>query len=138
MFPHCPIVPMLFVKDTDIGTDYETALGLTGYGVFHYWLMLVCGWANASDAVEILCISFLLPSAECDLQLTPARKGWLSAILFVGMMLGGYVWGSLGDTIGRRRVLMNAMIVNAVAGFISSFSQDYYFFLLLRFISGVG
>ena len=100
--------------------------------------MLVCGWANASDAVEILCISFLLPSAECDLQLTPARKGWLSAILFVGMMLGGYVWGSLGDTIGRRRVLMNAMIVNAVAGFISSFSQDYYFFLLLRFISGVG
>jgi len=124
--------------ESDIGTDYETALGLTGYGVFHYWLMLVCGWANASDAVEILCISFLLPSAECDLQLTPARKGWLSAILFVGMMIGGYVWGSLGDTLGRRRVLMNAMIVNAVAGFISSFSQEYYFFLLLRFISGVG
>jgi len=124
--------------DSDTGTDYETALGLTGYGVFHYWLMLVCGWANASDAVEILCISFLLPSAECDLQLTPGRKGWLSAILFVGMMLGGYVWGSLGDTIGRRKVLMNAMIVNAAAGFLSSFSQDYYFFLLLRFISGVG
>ena len=36
-------------------------------------LLLVCGWANASDAVEILCISFLLPSAECDLALTPAR-----------------------------------------------------------------
>jgi len=125
-------------EDSDSGTDYETALGLTGYGVFHYWLMLVCGWANASDAVEILCISFLLPSAECDLQLTPARKGWLSAILFVGMMLGGYVWGSLGDTLGRRVVLMNAMFVNAAAGFLSSFSQDYYFFLLLRFLSGVG
>lgn len=125
-------------EDSDSGTDYETALGLTGYGVFHYWLMLVCGWANASDAVEILCISFLLPSAECDLELTPARKGWLSAILFVGMMIGGYVWGSLGDTLGRRVVLMNAMIVNAAAGFLSSFSQEYYVFLFLRFLSGVG
>jgi len=124
--------------DSDCGTDYETAITLTGYGVFHYWLLLVCGWANASDAVEILCISFLLPSAECDLQLSPARKGWLSAILFVGMMIGGYVWGSLGDTLGRRVVLINAMLVNAAAGFISSFSQDYYVFLALRFVSGVG
>ena len=98
----------------------------------------MCGWANASDAVEILAISFLLPSAECDLALTPERKGWLSAILFVGMMIGGYVWGSLGDTLGRKRVLVNAMLVNTAAGFLSSFSQDFYFFMLFRFISGVG
>jgi len=124
--------------DSDAGVDYETALDRTGYGRFHYWLLFVCGWANASDAVEILAISFLLPSAECDLELSPARKGWLSAILFVGMMIGGYVWGSLGDTIGRRRVLINAMLVNAIAGFLSSLSQEFYVFLLLRFISGVG
>jgi len=70
------------------GHDYDSALELAGYGRFHYWLAFICGWANASDAIEILCISFLLPSAECDLELTPARKGWLSAILFVGMMIG--------------------------------------------------
>ena len=29
-------------------------------------------------------------------------------------------------------------IVNAAAGVISSFSQDFYFFLILRFLSGVG
>ena len=62
---------------------------LSPFSRFHYWLLFVCGWANASDAVEILAISFLLPSAECDLALSPARKGWLSAILFVGMMIGG-------------------------------------------------
>ena len=120
------------------GVDYDTALVRTGYGKFHYWLMFVCGWANASDAVEILCISFLLPSAECDLELTPSRKGWLSAILFIGMMLGGYIWGSLADTLGRRKVLINAMLVNAIAGFMSSFSQDYFFFMVFRFLSGVG
>ena len=125
-------------EDSDTSCDYDTAISRTGYGKFHYLLMLVCGWANASDAVEILCISFLLPSAECDLELTPARKGWLSAILFVGMMIGGYVWGSLGDTLGRRTVLINAMVVNTVAGLLSSLSQDFYLLMLLRFLSGVG
>ena len=48
------------------------------------------------------------------------------------------MWGSLGDTLGRRKVLINAMIINAAAGIVSSFSQDFYFFMLLRFLSGVG
>lgn len=125
-------------SDETGGHDYDSALELTGYSSFHYWLALVCGWANASDAVEILAISFLLPSAECDLELTPARKGWLSAILFVGMMIGGYIWGSLGDSLGRRVVLINAMFLNAAAGLLSSLSQGFYVFLVLRFISGVG
>jgi len=54
------------------------------------------------------------------------------------MMLGGYIWGSLADTLGRRKVLINAMLVNAIAGFMSSFSQDYFFFMVFRFLSGVG
>ena len=33
---------------------------------------------------------------------------------------------------------MYSRIVNAAAGVISSFSQDFYFFLILRFLSGVG
>ena len=57
---------------------------ILGFGKFHYWLLLVCGWANASDAIELLCISFLLPSAECDLKLTTSDKGWLSATAFIG------------------------------------------------------
>jgi VNT family MFS transporter (synaptic vesicle glycoprotein 2) len=57
--------------------------------------------ANASDAIEILCISFVLPSAECDLNLTTNDKGYLSAVTFAGMMIGSYVWGSLADILGK-------------------------------------
>ncbi len=48
-------------------------------------MLIVCGWANASDAIEVLCVSFLLPAAECDLKLTASDKGWLSAVVFLGM-----------------------------------------------------
>ena len=27
--------------------DFETAIIATGYGKFHYFLLFVCGWANA-------------------------------------------------------------------------------------------
>ena len=43
---------------------WSAALTLCGYGRWHWLLALCCGWANAADAVEILCTSFLLPSAE--------------------------------------------------------------------------
>ena len=58
----------------DKKADYETAITSAGFGRFHYWLLFVCGWANASDAVEILCISFVLPAATCDLDLTSEDK----------------------------------------------------------------
>ena len=46
------------------------------------------------------------------------------------MMIGGYVWGALGDSIGRKNVLMNAMVVNAIGekfliSFIVSLLFDY-------------
>lgn len=54
------------------------------YGMFQYWLILIGGFANASDAIEILCVSILLPAAECDLHMTSEDKGWLSAMAFIG------------------------------------------------------
>lgn len=55
-----------------------------GFGLFHWILLVVCGWANASDAVEILCVSFLLPTARCDLNLSSSDMGLLTASIFLG------------------------------------------------------
>ncbi|MGH0189353.1 UNVERIFIED_CONTAM: hypothetical protein FKN15_034998 [Acipenser sinensis] len=59
-------------------------LATPGFGLFHGLLLVVCGWANASDAVEILCVSFLLPTARCDLQLSSSDMGLLTASIFLG------------------------------------------------------
>ena len=70
--------------------DYDTALSAAGFGRFQYWLVLTIGWANAADAVELLCVSSLLPAAECDLQMTPAQKGYLTSSSFVGKAGGSH------------------------------------------------
>ncbi|TRY90231.1 hypothetical protein DNTS_027165 [Danionella cerebrum] len=118
--------------------SYEEAVEKTGFGLFHWLLLVVCGWANASDAVEILCVSFLLPTARCDLNLSSGDMGMLTASIFFGMMLGGYLWGYLADRRGRRSVLVISLLVNGTFGAVASLAPMFWLFLLLRFFSGVG
>ncbi|XP_056137607.1 synaptic vesicle glycoprotein 2C [Lampris incognitus] len=117
---------------------YEEAVEEAGFGLFHRLLLVACGWANASDAVEILCVSFLLPTARCDLLLSSSDMGLLTASIFLGMMVGGYLWGYLADQRGRRQVLVMSLTVNGVFGGLASVAPWFWLFLLLRFISGVG
>ncbi|XP_068245764.1 synaptic vesicle glycoprotein 2B-like isoform X2 [Palaemon carinicauda] len=133
------VVPQIEEQDPpDEGVDYEDAISATGYGKFQYWLIGVGGFANASDAIEILCISILLPAAECDLHMTSFDKGLLIALVFLGMMIGGYIWGCLGDIYGRKHVLIVSLLVNSLGGIISSFAQEFPLFITMRFISGLG
>ncbi|XP_067091198.1 synaptic vesicle glycoprotein 2C isoform X1 [Osmerus mordax] len=118
--------------------SYEEAIEEAGFGLFHGLLLVVCGWANASDAVEILCVSFLLPTARCDLSLSSSDMGLLTSSIFLGMMVGGYVWGYLADQRGRQRVLVISLTVNGVFGALASLAPWFWLFLILRFISGVG
>jgi MFS family permease len=61
----------------------------------------------------------------------------LNAQMF-GMLLGGIVWGILGDKIGRVQALFGSILTYAIAnignGFVTSVEQ----YEVLRFISGVG
>ncbi|KAF0296835.1 Synaptic vesicle glycoprotein 2A [Amphibalanus amphitrite] len=118
--------------------EYDAALSAAGFGRFQYWLVLTIGWANAADAVELLSVSSLLPAAECDLQMTAEQKGYLTASSFIGLMVGGCVWGGLGDAIGRKATLVSALLFNAFFGLVSSLMQSFWPFLACRFLSGVG
>ena len=64
--------------------SYEEAITRTGYGCFHYKLLLLCGWAVSADPVEILGISFILPPATEELDLSDADKGWINSSVFLG------------------------------------------------------
>lgn len=70
--------------------DFETAMELTGYGKFHYILLGICGLVSTSEEMDVISMSFILPSAQCDLNLNTHNKGWLNCIIFVGMMAGAY------------------------------------------------
>lgn len=117
--------------------DFEQAIELAGYGKFHYILLAICGLVSTSEEMDVISMSFILPSAQCDLDLNTQTKGWLNSIIFIGMMVGAYVWGSIADTLGRRKVLIVISFMNAVCIVASSFCQSYIVFMIFRFLNGV-
>jgi MFS family permease len=58
--------------------------------------------------------------------------------MFIGMTVGGWLWGSLADRYGRKFPLMIALAMNAAFGVMSAISVNYSMFLVFRVLSGVG
>ena len=123
--------------------EYENALKYVGFGPFHLVILFGTGIALASDSSEVLGVSYILEKTRADFYTAgdgyiSLRESALSVIIFIGMMIGGYTWGSLSDLTGRRRALLMSLTLNGAAGVVSSLWRNYYFFLLCRFISGIG
>ena len=124
--------------------DYEAVLKVIGFGLFHLLLLFGNGIALSSDAVEILSVSFVLPvlrdkdNVNNDFFINSWQDGLLSSIVFLGMLIGGYLWGGLADLSGRRRALLMSLTLNGVFGFVSGLSPNFYVLLLFRFVSGIG
>ena len=55
-----------------------------------------------------------------------------------GMLIGGIIWGIMGDKKGRLSVLFGSIILYSVANFFTGFVQDVQQYALARFIAGVG
>ncbi|CAH1377577.1 synaptic vesicle glycoprotein 2B-like [Tenebrio molitor] len=129
-------IPVDVEKGPSDKADFERAIELTGYGKFHYILLAVCGFVSTSEEMDVISMSFILPSAQCDLDLSTQSKGWLNSIIFIGMMAGAYLWGSVADALGRKKVLIAISFMNALCIVASSFSQSYLLFMLFRFLNG--
>src|SRR6188474_3876997 len=55
-----------------------------------------------------------------------------------GMLLGGIIWGIMGDKKGRLSVLFGSIILYSIANFLTGFVQDVQQYSLARFVAGVG
>jgi predicted MFS family arabinose efflux permease len=55
-----------------------------------------------------------------------------------GMLIGGIVWGVLGDKRGRRSVLFGSILLYSLANIANGFVQDLTTYAVLRFVAGIG
>ncbi|XP_036143311.1 synaptic vesicle glycoprotein 2B [Monomorium pharaonis] len=120
----------------DGGADFEHAITVTGFGRFHYTLLTICGLIYTNTAIGVTILSFVLPAAQCDLEMDSTAKGWLAASPMLGMLIGTYIWGCLADIKGRKIVLITTLLMDGIVGILSSFAQYFWIFIIFRFFNG--
>uniref|UniRef100_A0A182P260 Major facilitator superfamily (MFS) profile domain-containing protein n=1 Tax=Anopheles epiroticus TaxID=199890 RepID=A0A182P260_9DIPT len=125
-----PITPL------DAPADFETAIAATGYGRFNYLLLLVAMPCCMTTVFETTTMSYVLPSAECDLNLSLADKGMLNAITYTGMITSAFLWGFLSDTYGRKRLLVVGFLLDSTFNVLCALSQNMVAIMVFKFMGG--
>jgi MFS family permease len=94
------------------------------------------------DIFDLLLFGVVRKSSFADLGLSPAEilsKGELTISLqLTGMVIGGIIWGIIGDKFGRLKVLFGSIILYSIANIANGFVQDIDTYMIIRFIAGIG
>lgn len=94
------------------------------------------------DIYDLILFGVVRVASLQELGLSPDEiTSWGSTILNMqmgGMLIGGILWGMLGDKKGRLSVLFASIILYSVANFLNAFVTNVEQYAALRFIAGIG
>lgn len=116
----------------------EQGIRTAGVGKFQYRLFIIFGLVWMADAMQVLSIGFSAPAIAKTFGIAMPKALETGTLFFIGMLFGAFVFGRLADRVGRRPVLMAAVVVDACFGVASSFAPDFTSLLVLRFLTGIG
>jgi MFS family permease len=94
------------------------------------------GWAL--DAFEVQIIGSVIPSIAKQFSLSQAEQVAVFVVWFVGVGLGAALFGYLADRVGRKRLFVATLLVYSLAAIATAASPSYGFFLVFRFLTGLG
>src|SRR5581483_4151935 len=109
----------------------------------HIVLLAVMTIAITIDVMKPATLSFIAPGVAHEYHLLPADKhshtpvAWLPLFGIAGTVLGSWLWGSLGDRIGRRSSILFAGVLfvsTSICGTMPSFGWN----LFMCFLMGIG
>ncbi|XP_017114469.1 synaptic vesicle glycoprotein 2B [Drosophila elegans] len=116
--------------------DFETAIDSAGFGMFNILLLVAAVPAAMGTVYETSTMSYILPSAECDLKLSLLDKGILNAITYAGMISSAVMWGYLADTKGRRNLLIVGYAADTFCVLGGALSQNRIQLMVFKYLGG--
>jgi putative MFS transporter len=100
-----------------------------GYFVDIYDLVLF-------GVVKAESLATIMPNASDALRASTGK--FLFNIQMLGMLIGGILWGVLGDKKGRLKVLFGSILLYSVANILNAFVTDIPSYTAIRLIAGIG
>jgi len=104
--------------------------------------VLVSALGYFVDAYDLILFSILRVTSLTDLGVRPQSQLAVGVMLLnmqlAGLLLGGLVWGVLGDKRGRLSVLFGSIFIYSAANLANAAVSDIPTYALCRFVAGFG
>nr|XP_049700801.1 synaptic vesicle glycoprotein 2A isoform X1 [Helicoverpa armigera]XP_049700802.1 synaptic vesicle glycoprotein 2A isoform X2 [Helicoverpa armigera] len=117
--------------------EIDAALIACTFGRFHIKLLTTAFVGFLAGILASSTTAYLLPSAECDLQMDLLRKGLLNAMPYVGMLISSVVAGFLTDAFGRKIFLGVGFLGLFIFQLIGGSSQTFELLATAKFFEGL-
>ncbi|HLO13155.1 MAG TPA: MFS transporter [Pseudoneobacillus sp.] len=101
-------------------------------------LLSIAGLGWMFDAMDVGILSFIIAALKTEWNLTVEQMAWIGSINSIGMAVGALLFGVLADRIGRKNVFIITLLLFSVGSGVSAFATTLSFFLILRFLIGMG
>ena len=116
----------------------EKAIECIGFGRFQVFVGLGASLSWIADSIELMVISILGPVLICEWGTTVYEEALITTLVFSGMLVGSPLLGWIADVYGRRRGLLLTCTWITVTGILSALAPNFYWFLIFRFLVGIG
>lgn len=94
------------------------------------------------DVYDLLLFNIVRVPSLKDLGLSEEEISRIGANIYnwqqAGLLIGGFMWGILGDKLGRRSVLFGSIFTYSLANIACGFANNVELYSFLRFIAGLG
>lgn len=122
--------------EVNVTQSFTLWIFISEIGKYQIILTACLALSLLGSSVENTNVSYILPYAKCDLELTIREQGVLSGISYFGIVFSSHLWGFLADTWGRKKVLRLAAVGAFIFSFSSAFAVNKYMLIILRFLAG--
>jgi AAHS family 3-hydroxyphenylpropionic acid transporter len=90
------------------------------------------------EGLDLQSTGIAAPGIGAEFKLAPALMGWVFSAGLVGLLPGAFVGGWLADRVGRKRVLVGAVLLFGMFSFATAHAWDYNSLLAARVFTGLG
>ena len=117
--------------------DVSQAIEKQKLGGFAAGLIVTSWLVTFFDGFDMNVISFTSKRLEASFHIGPQLLGHVFSIGIFGALLGGFLFGWIGDRLGRRPSIILATGVFSVLTVLLAFARSYDQLLALRFLNGL-
>lgn len=107
-----------------------------------FFIVLVAALGYFVDIYDLVVFSIVRVQSFKDINIPEAamRTGgeYVLNMQMGGLLLGGIIWGIIGDKYGRVKVLFGSILLYSFANIANAFVHDIDTYAAIRFIAGIG
>ncbi|HXS59153.1 MAG TPA: MFS transporter [Hanamia sp.] len=107
-----------------------------------FFIVLVAALGYFVDIYDLVIFSIVRVQSFKDINIPEAamRTGgeYVLNMQMGGLLLGGIIWGIIGDKYGRVKVLFGSILLYSFANIANAFVHDIHTYAVIRFIAGLG